>query len=120
MCRSSRSAPIEETLEALDELVREGKICCIGVSNETAWGVMEYRRAAKEKNYPKTVSIQNQYILANRTFELGLAEVSIKEQVGLLVYSPLGMGALTSKYLDGARPARRRSIPLNFYILRVT
>ena len=102
------STPIEETLEAMDELVREGKIRYIGVSNETPWGTQEYLRVAREKQYPKIVSIQNQYSLTNRTFELGLAEISIKEQVGLLAYSPLGMGALTGKYLDGAKPAGAR------------
>ena len=105
---NDESTPIEETLEALNELVQEGKVRYIGVSNETPWGVAEYLRLAKEKQQAKIVSIQNQYSLTNRTFEIGLAEMSIKERVGLLAYSPLGMGALTGKYLNGAKPAGAR------------
>lgn len=98
------STPIEETLDALNELVQEGKVRYIGVSNETPWGVSEYLRIAKQKQQAKIVSIQNQYSLTNRTFEIGLAEMAIKEQVSLLAYSPLSMGALTGKYLAGAKP----------------
>lgn len=102
------STPIEETLAALAELVKEGKVRYIGVSNETPWGVAEYLRLSREKGYPRIVSIQNQYSLLNRTYEIGLAEMTIKEQVGLLVYSPLNKGALTGKYLGGARPEGAR------------
>lgn len=102
------STPIEETLEALGELVEEGKVRYIGVSNETPWGVSEYLNIAKERHLPKIVSIQNQYSLTNRTFEIGLAEMTIKEQIGLLVYSPLNMGVLSGKYLGGAQPAGAR------------
>lgn len=102
------STPIEETLEALAELVSEGKVRYIGVSNETPWGVAEYLRLAREKNLPKIVSIQNQYSLINRTFEIGLAEFSMKEHVSLLPYSPLNMGVLSGKYLGGARPEGAR------------
>lgn len=99
---------IAETLAALDELVKAGKIKHIGVSNETAWGVSEYLRVAREENLPRIVSTQNQYSLTNRTYEIGLAEFAMREQVGLLVYSPLQMGVLTGKYLDGARPEGAR------------
>lgn len=102
------STPIEETLEALSELIREGKVRYIGVSNETPWGVAEYLRLAREKNLPKIVSIQNQYSLTSRTFEIGLAEFSMKERVSLLPYSPLNMGVLSGKYLGGARPEGAR------------
>lgn len=102
------ATPIRETLEALGELVKAGKVRHIGVSNETPWGVNEYLRLAKEHNLPKIVSIQNQYSLTNRTFEIGLSEIAIKEQVGLLAYSVLNMGVLTGKYLEGARPAGAR------------
>lgn len=68
----------------------------------------EYLRIAREENLPRIVSIQNQYSLLNRTFEIGLSEIAIKEQVGLLAYSSLNMGVLTGKYLDGARPAGAR------------
>lgn len=99
---------IEETLETLDELVKEGKIRYIGLSNETPWGVAEYLRIARERSLPRIVSIQNQYSLTNRTFEIGLAEFAMREQVGLLAYSSLNMGVLTGKYLGGAKPAGAR------------
>ncbi|MEC7816337.1 MAG: NADP(H)-dependent aldo-keto reductase [Pseudomonadota bacterium] len=100
--------PIEETLEALDELVREGKIRHVGLSNETPWGTMEYLRLSREKGWPRVVSIQNPYNLLNRTFEVGLAEFAHREQTGLLAYSPLGFGVLTGKYLGGKWPEKAR------------
>lgn len=100
--------PIAETLEALADLVKEGKVRYIGVSNETPWGISEYLRLSKEKGLPKIVSTQNQYSMLNRTFEIGLAEMAIREKVGLLVYSPLNMGVLSGKYLDGAKPPGAR------------
>lgn len=100
--------PIEETLSALDELVRAGKVRHIGVSNETPWGVAEYLRLAAAHGWPRLVSIQNPYSLLNRSFEIGLAEFALREQVGLLAYSPLGMGVLSGKYLDGAKPEGAR------------
>ncbi|MBW4935745.1 NADP(H)-dependent aldo-keto reductase [Marinobacter sp. F4206] len=100
--------PIEETLGALDELVREGKIRHIGLSNETPWGTMEYLRLAKEKGWPRPVSIQNPYNLLNRTFEVGTAEVAYREQVGLLAYSPLAFGMLSGKYLGETWPEKGR------------
>ncbi len=102
------ATPIEETLDALAELIKEGKVRYIGVSNETPWGVMEYLRVAREKSLPKIVSIQNQYSLTNRTFEIGLAEIAMRENIGLLPYSALNMGVLTGKYLDGAKPSGAR------------
>ncbi len=106
--KNDNSTPIEETLEALGELVKEGKVRYIGVSNETPWGVSEYLRIAREKSLPKIVSIQNQYSLLSRTFEIGLAEICLRENIGLLPYSPLSMGVLTGKYLGGAKPAGAR------------
>ena len=91
--------PIEETLDALDEIVKSGRVRYIGLSNETPWGVMEFLKIAKQKKYPKVVSVQNPYNLLNRTYEVGLAEVSHRENTGLLAYSPLGFGMLTGKYL---------------------
>jgi len=102
------STPIEETLSALSELVKEGKIRYLGVSNESPWGVMTYLKLAKLYNHPKIVTIQNPYNLLNRTYEVGLAEISHREQVGLLAYSPLAFGVLSGKYLGGARPAGAR------------
>ncbi|MBE1277559.1 NADP(H)-dependent aldo-keto reductase [Enterovibrio baiacu] len=95
---------ILETLDALTELVREGKIRYIGVSNETPWGVMNYLKLAEKHSLSRIVSIQNPYNLLNRSFEVGLSEISHHEGVELLAYSPLAFGALTGKYLDGARP----------------
>ncbi|MDQ6958399.1 MAG: NADP(H)-dependent aldo-keto reductase [Mariprofundaceae bacterium] len=100
--------PIEETLEALDLLVQQGKVRHIGISNETPWGAMRYLQLAETKGLPRIVSIQNPYSLLNRTFEIGLAEIACRESVGLLAYSPLAFGTLSGKYLDGARPAGGR------------
>jgi aryl-alcohol dehydrogenase-like predicted oxidoreductase len=101
-------APIAETLEALDGLVRAGKVRHVGVSNETAWGTMTHLRLAAAGQGPRIQSVQNAYSLLNRAFEVGLAEVALRERCGLLAYSPLGMGVLTGKYLNGQRPAGSR------------
>jgi aryl-alcohol dehydrogenase-like predicted oxidoreductase len=101
---------IAETLDVLGELVKEGKIRNIGISNETAWGCAEYLRVANEQDLPRIVSIQNPYNLLNRTFEIGLSEFSHREQVGLLAYSPLAFGVLSGKYLNDAKPAGTRLI----------
>lgn len=93
---------IEETLAALGELVGAGKIRHIGVANETPWGVMRYLTTAHERALPRVVSIQNGYSLLDRQFEIGLAEIAMREQVGLLAYSPLARGLLSGKYLDHA------------------
>lgn len=100
--------PIAETLRVLGALVDSGKVRHIGVSNETPWGVMQFLRAAELHGLPRIVAIQNPYSLLNRSFEIGLAEVAHREQLGLLAYSPLGFGVLSGKYLDGARPAAAR------------
>jgi aryl-alcohol dehydrogenase-like predicted oxidoreductase len=98
-----------ETLEALSEQVRAGKIRYIGVSNETPWGVMRYLQLAEKHDLPRIVSIQNPYSLLNRSFEVGLAEVSHHEGVELLAYSSLAFGTLSGKYLNGAKPAGARN-----------
>ncbi|PHS26023.1 MAG: aldo/keto reductase [Robiginitomaculum sp.] len=100
--------PFEIILEALDRHVQKGNIRHIGVSNETAWGVMRYLAESERRGLPRMASIQNAYHLINRTFETGLAEVAMREEVGLLAYSPLGQGTLTGKYLNGARPEGAR------------
>jgi len=102
--------PIEETLEVLNDLVRAGKVRHVGVSNETPWGLHRYLHLAHDRDLPRVASIQNPYNLLNRSFEVGLAEMAIKEQVGLLAYSPLGFGVLTGKFLDGARPPAARIV----------
>lgn len=100
--------PIEETLDVLGELVKAGKVRQIGVSNETAYGVMRHLRHAEKSGAPRVQSIQNVYSLLNRRFEEALAEVALRANVKLLPYSPLGMGVLSGKYLDGAWPSRAR------------
>ncbi|MDR3416283.1 MAG: NADP(H)-dependent aldo-keto reductase [Nevskia sp.] len=102
------ATPIEETLGALDELVKRGKVRHVGVSNETPWGVAEYFCLARESGLPRPVSIQNPYSLLNRSFEIGLAEYAHRDKLGLLAYSPLAFGVLSGKYLDGARPPGAR------------
>lgn len=97
-----------ETLEALSELIREGKVRYIGVSNETPWGVMSLLKLAEKHDLPRIVSIQNPYNLLNRSFEVGLAEISHFEGVELLAYSPLAFGCLSGKYLNGQRPEGAR------------
>ncbi|MCV6637198.1 NADP(H)-dependent aldo-keto reductase [Candidatus Albibeggiatoa sp. nov. NOAA] len=99
---------IEESLTALSELVQAGKVRYIGVSNESAWGVMTFLKLAEQLNLPRIVSIQNPYNLLNRSYEVGLAEVSHRENVGLLAYSPLAFGVLSGKYLHGAYPKNAR------------
>lgn len=99
---------IAETLNALEELVEAGKVRYIGISNETPWGMHEYLRESVVYGKPRIVSIQNPYNLLNRTFEVGCAEVSIREQCGLLAYSPLAFGVLSGKYLEGAKPEGAR------------
>ncbi|MCK0206473.1 aldo/keto reductase [Starkeya koreensis] len=101
--------PIAETLAAFAELVAEGKIRHFGLSNESAWGTMRFLAEAERTGGPRAVSIQNAYNLLNRTYETALAEVSLREQVGLLAYSPLAQGYLTGKYQKGALPAGART-----------
>ncbi|ENX37288.1 NADP(H)-dependent aldo-keto reductase [Acinetobacter courvalinii] len=102
------TVPILETLTVLSELVQAGKIRHIGLSNETPWGVSQFLKYSESLGLARVVSIQNPYNLLNRSFEIGNAEIAIREQVGLLAYSPLAFGALTGKYLDGAQPAGAR------------
>ncbi|MCU1717230.1 NADP(H)-dependent aldo-keto reductase [Pseudomonas sp. 5P_3.1_Bac2] len=102
---------IEETLAVLADLVKEGLVRHIGVSNETPWGVAQFLKASERLALPRIVSIQNPYSLLNRLYEVGLAEFSHHEGVGLLAYSPLAFGVLSGKYLDGAQPAGARLTP---------
>lgn len=100
--------PLEDTLEVLDEQVRLGKIRQVGLSNETPWGTMRFLELATSRGWPRMVSIQNLYNLLNRSFEIGLAEIALREQCGLLAYSPLAFGMLSGKYEQAARPAGAR------------
>jgi aryl-alcohol dehydrogenase-like predicted oxidoreductase len=95
--------PVEETLAALSELVRAGKVRAVGVCNESPWGVMRYLAAAAQEGQARLASVQNGYSLLDRAFELGLAEIALHEEISLLAYSPLAGGVLTGKY--GAHPA---------------
>jgi aryl-alcohol dehydrogenase-like predicted oxidoreductase len=106
--KSDASTKIEATLVALKDLMDQGVIGQIGISNETPWGVSEYLRLAKEKDLPKIATIQNTYSLTNRTYEIGLAEMCHREGVEMLAYSVLAMGVLTGKYLNGAQPEGAR------------
>ncbi len=92
------AVPLREQLETLAELVREGKVRHVGLSNEHPWGVMEFLRLAREHNLPRIVSIQNPYNLLNRVYEFGLAEIGFRERLSLLAYSPLAFGLLSGKY----------------------
>ena len=104
--------PIRAQLEALAELVEEGKVRTIGLSNEHPWGVMQFVRLSDELRLPRVLCTQNAYSLVNRTFETALAEVCHREQVGLLAYSALAFGHLTGKYLaDPAAPGRLTQWP---------
>lgn len=98
---------IEATLDVLHDLVKEGKIRHIGVSNETPWGVSEFIKHAELKQQTRIISIQNPYHLMNRSYEQGLTETCYREQVGLLAYSPLAFGRLTGKYVDDAQAKGR-------------
>ena len=90
-----------EVLNALNNHIKAGKICHWGLSNETPWGVMRFLQLADQNGLPRPVTIQNPYSLLNRTYEIGLAEISMRENIGLLSYSPLGFGMLTGKYHGG-------------------
>ena len=95
-------------LEIMQDLVKEGKIRHFGVSNETPWGMMNYLQLAEKHNLPRCRSIQNAYSLLNRSFEVGLAEIAVREQAGLLAYSPMAFGRLSGKYNKGTdRPDAR-------------
>lgn len=96
--------PIAETLGALGELVSEGKVRALGVCNESPWGVMEYLAVGQGEGLPRVASVQNGYSLLDRSFELGMAEVAVREQTGLIAYSPLAGGTLTGKYGDAPAP----------------
>ncbi len=106
--REKAIADIEEKLSALDDCVKAGKIRAIGLSNETAWGTLKYLSLAEKKNLPRVATLQNEYNLLYRSFDLDLAEVAHHEDVGLLAYSPLAGGILSGKYLDGQKPAGSR------------
>ena len=104
-----QAIPPQETLQVLGDLIKEGKIRNVGLSNETPWGLASFLKAADELDLPKVVSVQNVYNLLSRVYENGLSEYSYRENVGLLAYSPLAQGYLSGKYQNGARPEGSRT-----------
>ena len=92
---------IHNQLEVLAELVQEGKVRAVGLSNEQPWGLMEFLRIANEYDLPRVATVQNCYNLINRGMEFGMAEVLYRENVSLLAYSPLAFGHLTGKHPNG-------------------
>ena len=98
----------EDVLGHLKNFIKDGKIRDIGLSNETPWGVSKCLDLANEHRLPRMMSIQNPYNLLNRTYEIGLAEISIREKIGLLAYSPLASGYLTGKYRNNQLPKNSR------------
>jgi aryl-alcohol dehydrogenase-like predicted oxidoreductase len=107
------SHPIHEILSALGKLVSQGKVRFVGLSNETPWGIMTFLKASEQHGLPRIVSVQNPYNLVNRAYEIGLSEITYREQVSLLGYSPLGQGYLTGKYEGGALPPHSRKTLFN-------
>lgn len=89
-----------QVLESFDEIIKSGKIRHIGISNEKAWATMRYLEESKKNNLPRMISIQNAYSLLNRIFEGDMAEIAIREKIGLLAYSPMAFGVLSGKYIN--------------------
>ena len=100
--------PFLETIQALNDEIKKGRIRAYGLSNDTAWGLMSYLSQADKNGLIAPITVQNPYSLLNRLYEVAMAEISHRESVGLLAYSPLGFGVLSGKYLDGKRPAGAR------------
>jgi len=98
----------EDVLENLKKFIDQGKIRYVGLSNETPWGAIKFLEISKKHNLPRMMSVQNPYNLLNRTYEVGLAEISIREKIGLLAYSPLASGYLSGKYRNNKMPKNSR------------
>ena len=107
-----------EILEILDDFIKQGKIKHIGLSNETPWGTMKYMETSGKHNLPRMVSVQNSYSLIHRGYEYGMSEVSLREDIGLLAYSPLAQGVLSGKYLNGGQPDGARGTLFPRFIAR--
>ena len=105
---SNEWTQFENILEDLKKFQKEGKIRHIGLSNETPWGLSKFLELSKSKNLPRMLSVQNPYNLLNRTYEVGLAEMSVREKAGLLAYSPLACGYLSGKYRNNQMPKGTR------------
>ena len=100
--------PFLETIQALNDEIKKGRIRAYGLSNDTAWGLMRYLWEADKNGLIAPITVQNPYSLLNRLYEVAMAEIAHRENVGLLAYSPLGFGVLSGKYLDGKRPTGAR------------
>ncbi|MBE7687228.1 NADP(H)-dependent aldo-keto reductase [Tenacibaculum finnmarkense genomovar ulcerans] len=107
-----------EILETLNDLVKQGKIKHIGLSNETPWGTMKYLQTSEQHNLPRMSTIQNSYSLIHRGYDVGMSEVSMRENIGLLAYSPLAQGVLSGKYLEGNLPDGARGTLFPRFIAR--
>ena len=107
-----------EILETLNGFIKEGKIKHIGLSNETPWGTMKYLQTSEQHNLPRPVTIQNSYSMIHRAYEVGMSEISMRENIGLLAYSPLAQGVLSGKYLDGNLPEGARGTLFPRFIAR--
>ncbi len=107
--------PFLETIQALNDEIKKGRIRAYGLSNDTAWGLMRYLWEADKNGLIAPITVQNPYSLLNRLYEVGMAEIAHREQVGLLAYSPLGFGVLSGKYLDGKRPIGARLTQFDHY-----
>ncbi len=110
----------EKILNTLEKFIKQGKIRYIGLSNETSWGLLKFLEISKLKKLPKIMSVQNPYNLLSRTYEIGLAEISIREKSGLLAYSPLAGGFLTGKYRNNNFPDNSRQKLFGDYYTRYT
>lgn len=108
----------KEILEALQDFIKQGKIRHIGLSNETPWGTMKYLEASEKNNLPRPITVQNSYSLIHRGYEVGMSEVSLRENIGLLAYSPLAQGVLSGKYLNGKLPEGARGTLFPRFIAR--
>ena len=107
-----------EILEACQSLIKAGKIRHVGLSNETPWGTMKYLQTADDNNLPRPVTVQNSYSMIHRGYEVGMSEVSLRENIGLLAYSPLAQGVLSGKYLNGNQPEGARGTLFPRFIAR--
>ena len=107
-----------EILEGLNDLIKDGKIRQVGLSNETPWGTMKYLQTSQQYDLPRPVTIQNSYSLIHRGYEVGMSEVSMRENIGLLAYSPLAQGVLSGKYLNDQKPEGARGTLFPRFIAR--
>ena len=117
---SNKFNDFEKILVTLEKFIKQGKIRYIGLSNETSWGLSKFLEVSKLKTLPKMMSVQNPYNLLCRTYEIGLAEISIREKSGLLAYSPLAGGFLTGKYRNNNLPENSRQKLFGDYYTRYT